>query len=161
MTKNEEWHRGALFIYQASVINGAGGGGNVSVQLVAGAGSEFELHYGTISHNDATASDVDVVIRDADDDLLVNLYDIDAVTQNSLCQFPSAGGAPATTGNASPEMRPIFLAGDMELFATALAIDLSEGITVSLVGRVYGLIPTITETGNATPAITINEERII
>lgn len=156
-----EYIDGALFIYQSSIINGAGGGGNVSVLLTAGVGSEFELHYGTISHNDATASDVDVVVRDADDDLLVNLYDVDAVTQNSLCQFPSAGGAPATTGNASPEMRPIILAGDMELFITALAIDASEGITVSIVGRVYGDVPTITETGNSTPAITINEERVI
>lgn len=152
---------GALFIYQASVINGAGGGGDVAVQLVAGAGNEFELLYGTISHNDATASDVDVVIRDADDDLLLNLYDVDAVTQNSLCQFPTAGGAPSTAGNAAPQHTRFFLAGDMELFVTALAIDASEGIAVSIVGRVYGGLPTITEAGNSTPTITINEERVI
>ncbi len=152
---------GALWIYQASVINGGGGGGDVSILLSPGTGNEFELFYGTVSHDDATPSDVDVVIRDADDDLLLNLYDVDAVTQNSLCQFPTAGGAPSTSGNAAPQHTRFFLSGDMELFITALAIDLSEGITVSLVGRVYGGLPTVTEAGNSTPAITINEERVI
>lgn len=154
------WPRGALFIYQASVINGAAIA-SPTVLLVPGVGNYFELFYGTISHDDATASDVDVVIRDADDDLLANLYDVDAVVQNALCQFPTVGAAPSTTGNAAPFVQRFILAGDMELFITALSIDANEGITVSIVGRVFGGVPTITEAAGGTPTITINEERTI
>lgn len=156
----EQYWDGELFAYQATIINGAGGGGNISTTLVPGDGQEFELYWGTVSHNDATASDIDVQIRDDSANVLVNLYDVDAVTQNSLCQFPAEAGAPSTSGNTSPQPTRFVISGTMDLFITALAIDLSEGTTTSIVGRVRGNPPTITEAGNSTPAITINTERV-
>ncbi len=153
---------GALFVYQSTIINGGGGGGDVSVVLTPGQGNEFELYWGRISHNDATASDVDVLIRDAGARTLVSLYDMDAVAQNAICQFPTAPAAAATGGNVgdSPAATRFLISGDMDLYMAALAIDLSEGSTNVIVGRIYGGMPTIVETGNSTPAITINTERV-
>ncbi len=151
--------QGALFVYQSTIINGAGGGGDCSVTLTPGQGNEFELYWGTISHDDATASDVDVQIRDDGARVLATLYDVDAVVQNALCQFPPAPGTSATSGNDAPAATRFFISGTMDLFMAALAIDLSEGTTNVIVGRVYGSVPTITESGNSTPAITINTER--
>lgn len=156
------WPDGATLVYQSTIINGAGGGGTVSVVLTPGDGNEFELYYGRISHNDATASDIDVHIRDAGDRVLASLYDVDAVTQNSVCQFPTAPAAAATAGNAAdaPAATRFILSGDMDLYMAALLIDASEGSTNVIVGRIVGGMPTITETGNSTPTITINTELV-
>lgn len=153
---NQDYWAGQLFVYQSTVINN-GSISDVAVELSPGRGNEFELYYGTISHNDATASDVDVLIRDGGDRTLVNLYDVDAVTQNSLCQFPAEAGAPATSGNTSPQPTRFIIAGMMNLFMTALLIDDTEGGTFSIVGRIRGGVPVITETGG-TPTVTINTE---
>ncbi len=161
MTSLSETYEGALFVYQSTIINGGGGGGTVSVVLTPGAGNEFELLWGRISHNDATASDIDVHIRDDGDRVLASLFDVDAVTQNSVCQFPTAPAAAATSGNVgdTPAATRFLIAGGMDLYMAALLIDLSEGSTNVIVGRVFGAVPTIVETGNSTPAITINTEQ--
>lgn len=153
---------GALFVYRSTVINGAGGGGDCSVTLTPGAGNEFELYFGRISHNDATASNIDVHIRDEDDNVQAALYDVDAVTQNSICQFPTAPAAAGTAGNAgdSPAATRFIISGTMDLFMNAVAIDASEGTTNTLVGRVYGGMPAVVESGNSTPTITITTERV-
>lgn len=157
----EEFWEGATFVYRSTIINGAGGGGDCSVLLVPGQGNEFELMYGTIAHNDATASNIDVHIRDEDNNIQAYLYDVDAVTQNSVCQFPTAPQAAATGGNAadSPAATRFVISGTMNLFMAAIAIDASEGTTNTIVGRYRGDLPTITETGNSTPTITITTER--
>ncbi len=51
------------------------------------------------------------------------------------------------------------ISGTMDLYMAALLIDLSEGSTNVIVGRVFGAVPTIVETGNSTPVITINTEQ--
>lgn len=153
---------GALFVYRSTVINGAGGGGDCSVTLSPGEGNEFELYFGTISHNDATASNVDVHIRDEDNNVQAYLYDIDSVTQNSVCQFPTAPAAAATAGNAgdSPAATRFIISGTMDLYMAAVAIDASEGTTNTICGRIFGGMPTVTESGNSTPTITITTERV-
>ncbi len=134
----------------------------MSVVLTPGAGNEFELLWGRISHNDATASDIDVHIRDDGDRVLASLYDMDAVTQNSVCQFPTAPIVAATAGNVTdtPAATRLFISGTIDLYMAALLIDLSEGSTNVIVGRVYGDVPSIVETGNSTPTITINTETV-
>ncbi len=151
---------GATFVYQSTIINGGGGGGDCSVTLTPGAGNEFELYYGAISHNDATASDIDVQIRDDGARIVANLYDVDAVTQNSICRFPPAPGTSSTAGNDAPAASRFIISGTMDLFMAALAIDLSEGTTNVIVGRVYGSLPAVVESGNSTPVITINTEKV-
>ncbi len=149
---------GALFVYQSTVINN-GSIATCAVELTPGAGNEFELYWGQISHDDATASDIDVLIRDDGDRELANLYDVDAVTQNSVCRFPPAPGGSSTSGNDAPAASRFMIAGTMNLYMAALSIDDGEGTTNVIVGRVFGSVPTIVETGG-TPTITINTEQV-
>lgn len=157
------WPEGGTFIYQSTVINGGGGGGDVSVTLTPGRGNEFELYYGRVSHDDATASTVNARIRDDGARTLTSLMALASVTQNSVNQYPSAPAAVATGGNEadSPAATRFIISGTMDLFVNAVAIDAAEGGTFVIVGRVYGGVPTITESGNSTPTITINTEDIV
>lgn len=157
---NDYWS-GRLFVYRATIINGAAIATPTCI-LTPGVDNEFELYHGTVSHNDATASNVDVHIRDEDANVQAYLYDVDAVTQNSVCQFPSAPQAAATAGNAAdaPAASRFLISGTMDLYIAAVDIDATEGITVTIVGRIRGGLPTIAETGGGTPTITITTERI-
>ena len=135
---------GKTFIYQGTVIN-SGGISDVSIALVPGRGNEFELLTLEISHNDATASTINVLLRDAAAGNTVGtLAAVASVTANSVVRVPAVGTAVITTGNFPQLTRPIMVSGVMELFANAVAIDDLEGITVAILGRVYGGLPTIT-----------------
>lgn len=157
---DEENYEGALFLYTATVIN-SGGISTVSVQLVPGAGNEFELLYATISHNDATASTMNVLFRDENAVTVLPFYDaLASVTQNSVLKIPPLGTVAGTGGNdlaAGPGR--LLLAGDMDFFMSAVDIDDLEGITVSIVGRVFGGVPTITASPVADETVT--NERVL
>ncbi len=152
------WPDGATFVYQATIINGAAIA-TPTCTLTPGAGNEFELYYGAISHDDVTASDIDVRIRDDGARILANLYDVDAVTQNSICRFPPAPGVSSTSGNDAPAASRFMVSGTMDLFLRAVDIDANEGITVAIVGRIFGSTPDVAETAGGTPTITKNTER--
>ncbi len=150
---------GATFVYQATIINGAAIA-TPTCTLTPGDGNEFELYYGAISHDDVTASDIDVQIRDDGARVVANLYDVDAVTQNSVCRFPPAPGTSGTGGNDAPAATRFIISGTMDLFLQAVDIDANEGITAVIVGRVYGGVPTIAESAGGTPTITVNTEKV-
>lgn len=152
---------GDTWVYQATVINGAAIA-TPTVTLTPGAGKEFELYWGRISHNDATASTVRALIRDAGARTLATLIELASVTQNSVNQFPTAPQAAATGGNEadSPAATRFLISSTMDLRVEAVDIDASEGITVVIVGRTRGGVPTVAETGGGTPTITINTEGI-
>lgn len=155
---SEGYWDGATFVYRATVINGGGGGGDTSVTLEPGTGNEFDLTAGTIAHNDATASTINALIRDEDDNTQVPLIALASVAQNSLLNFPHVGAVPATGGNG-PGQRRYIISGTMDLFVNAVAMDASEGSTHTLFGRIRGSVPAMTESGNSTPTITITTER--
>ncbi len=157
----EAFYDGGQFVYRSTVINGGGGGGDTSVTVTPGQGNEFGLIQGSVSHNDATASTINALVRDEDDNTQIGLIDaLASVTQNSVNYFPSGiGTIPATGGNQSGVPHPLMVAGTMDIFVNAVAIDLSEGSTHTLILRLRGSVPTITESGNSTPTITITTER--
>lgn len=141
---HELFLEGAAFAYQGTVIN-SGGIDDVSVSLVPGRGHEFELYTAEVSHNDATASTINALVRDAAaGNILMTLAAIASVTQNSVVRVPAVGTAVATGGNFPQLVRPIMISGLMELFLNAVAIDDTEGGTFAIMGRVYGGLPTIT-----------------
>lgn len=156
-----EYFSGQTFVYRSTVINGAGGGGDTSVAIDPDRGNEFALIQGSISHDDATASTINALVRDEDDNTQIGMIDaLAAVTQNSVNYFPSGiGTIPATGGNQSGIPHPLLVSGDMDIFTNAVAIDLSEGSTHTFVLRLRGRVPIITEVGNSTPTITITTER--
>lgn len=157
---SKEYFSGATLVYRSTVINGAGGG-DTSVTFLPRTGNEFALVQGSVSHDDATASTINALIRDEDGNTQIGMIDaLASVTQNSVNYFPSGiGTIPATGGNQSGVPHPLMVSGTMDVFVNAVAIDASEGSTHTLIARLRGGIPTITELGNSTPTITITTER--
>ncbi len=157
---SKDYYSGATHVYRATVINGAGGG-DTSITLLPRAGNEYALVQGSVSHDDATASTINALVRDEDGNTQIGMIDaLAAVTQNSVNYFPSGiGTIPATGGNQSGVPHPVIVSGTMDIFVNAVAIDASEGTTHTMLGRARGGIPTITEAGNSTPVITITTER--
>lgn len=143
----QDWPNGALFLYRGTNINAAGIS-DVDTILTPGVGNEFELHWATISHNDVTASTIEVFIRDPSNNTILELANIASVAQNAVVQVPALAEIPGTGTNLA-EPRRIILAGDMDLFLSALLIDDLEGSTVAIVGRVFGGLPDIVVAGGA------------
>lgn len=155
----ESHHDGALFVYRATIINGAAIA-TPTCTLTPGQGNEFQLLMGAISHDDATASTVTAALRDQDDNVLVPFIDaLASVTADSINYFPAPGTAVATGGNVPDFPHGVFISGPMDLFLSATNIDATEGITVVIIGRVFGSVPGIVETAGGTPTITISTER--
>ncbi len=155
----QPWPFGATYVFQGTVVNN-GAISDVSTIFTPGAGQEMELHWASIQHNDATASTIQVLIRDALDNTLTIMASVASVTQNSIIQVPGVGTTPGTSGNFPQYTRPIMISGTMDLILSALQIDDAEGITVSLVARITGNLPTLTTVGGGTETVTINTSRV-
>lgn len=155
----QTWPDGATYVFQGTVTNN-GAISDLSTIFTPGAGQEMELQVATISHNDATASTIQAVIRDNGGNTLIVLANIASVTQNSVIQIPPVGSVPATDGNFPQLTRPIMISGTMDLILTALAIDDTESIDVSLVVRITGNPPTLTTVGGGAETVTTNTSRV-
>ncbi len=153
------WPDGATYVFQGTVVNN-GAISDVSAIFTPGEGNEMELHWASISHNDATASTILALIRDDGARTLIEMANIAAVTTNSVIQVPPVGSAPATGGNFPQFTRPIMISGTMDLILTAEDIDDTEGITVALVARIIGDIPTLTTVGGGAETVTTNTSRV-
>ncbi len=158
-TTVKEWPDGATYVFQGTVVNN-GAISDVSTIFTPPAGSEMELHWASIQHNDATASTIQVLIRDALDNALIIMASVASVTQNSIIQGPGVGTAPGTAGNFPQFTRPIMISGGMDLILSALTIDDGEGITVSLVARIIGAIPVLTTVGGGAETVTTNTSQV-
>lgn len=153
------WPDGTTYVFQGTVVNN-GAISDVSTIFTPGEGNEMELHWASISHNDATASTITALIRDDGGNTLIEMANIALVTQNSIIQVPPVGTATAVDGNFPQFTRPIMISGNMDLILSALAIDDTEGITVSLVARIIGDTPTLTTVGGGTETVTTNTSRV-
>ncbi len=156
---NRVWPDGATYVFQGTVVNN-GAISDVSTIFTPGEGNEMELHWASISHNDATASTITVFIRDGSAGTLIALADQASVTQNSVVQVPPVGTVVGTGGNFPQFTRPIMISGNMDIILTAETIDDTEGIAVSLVVRIIGGIPTLTTVGGGTETVTTNTSRV-
>lgn len=155
----KNWFDGATYVFQGTVVNN-GAISDVSTIFTPGVGAEFELQVATISHNDATASTITVLVRDDGGNMLIEMANQASVTQNSLIQAPPRGTPTTTSGNFPQLTRPIMISGEMDLILTAEDIDDTEGITVSLVARIIGGIPTLTTVGGGAETVTTNTSRV-
>ncbi len=153
------WDDGALYVFQGTVVNN-GSISDVTVRYTPGRGNEMELYWASISHNDATASTIIVLIRDPGGNTLIELANQALVTQNSVIQVPPVGTATAVDGNFPQFVRPIMISGTMDLLLQAIDIDDGEGITVSVVGRVSLNPPAFVSFGGGAQIETINTNRV-
>ncbi len=158
-TAERTWPDGATYVFQGTVVNN-GAISDVSAIFTPPPGSEMELHWASISHNDATASTIQVLIRDDGDNTLIIMASVASVTQNSIIQVPGVGTTPGTAGNFPQFTRPIMISGGMDLILSALTIDDGEGITVSLVARIIGAVPTLTTVGGGAETVTTNTSKV-
>lgn len=159
MTLEGYWE-GGTWVYQAQITNGAGGGGAVSIVVTPGAGNEMEILYGSLTNGDGTGRSAVIKIRDdGDNDLahLINVgYSLGAASTICIPLFDQAtDGAHAGSGTR------LILSGGMDLIMQLSSVAASQDGVFSLVARIRGDIPTVTETGQSTPTITINTEKVL
>lgn len=144
----------ALWVYQSDITNGAGGGGNVSVTAVPGAGNEMEILMAEILNGDTTTRTLAGRTRDDAANQLRGLFSVATAT----------GGRQAWPHGRTDQIGGpgrVILAGDMDLFLISESVAASENASFSIVARIRGGgLPTVTEVGNATPTITINTEKV-
>lgn len=162
MMGNKDFWSGSSWEYQAQITNGAGGAGNQSVILTPGVGDEFELYFATITNGDTASRTVTAEIRDDSDNRLAVLGTI-SLDAAAVLQIPTAPQAAATGGNAAdaPAATRFIISGDMDLRLLVASVAASQDSTYTIVGRIRGSAPTVTEAGASTPTITINTERPI
>lgn len=159
MTKT--WKDGATWIWQGTVFNN-GAVSNVAVILTPGGGNEFELHYASILHDDATASTVTVIVQDDAGNNVLEMVNLPLVQQNILVQVPPLGTVAAVGAMNFPELPGhILISGGMVFRLTAEAIDDTEGIQVSIVGRIWGDVPIITTLGGGAETVTVNTNKVL
>ncbi len=152
---------GATWIGQGTVVNN-GAISDVSIIITPGAGNEMMLNWASISHNDATASAITALIRDADDRTIIELANQAGVNQNAVIQVPPRGTSTGVDGNFPQFTLPIFISGGMDLIMTAETIDDIEGITWSCQGRLIGgALPTLTTVGGGTETVVTNTNVMI
>lgn len=148
------WPAGGTLQYHSSITNGAGGGGNISVQVQPGQGNECLLLYGQVTNGDTSARNVSVSIRDDGDDS----EDIFIVPAESVAAAGTMG-FPHDIDNAASG--GIFLfSGRQQLILTVESVAAAQDAKFTLAIRCLHGVPTITENGNSTPTISITIEEI-
>lgn len=156
---SKKFWSGALWVYSADIENGAGGGGNIFITLTPGAGNELELLYGMLSNQDTAGRAGEMELRDADDNLLAHLFEEGAtITNGNEVSIPGIDEITASDNAALPNR--IFLAGDMDFLMNLVSVAASENVVFGLCCRIRGGLPTVVESGNSTPTITINMEQV-
>ncbi len=153
----EAFWEGALFFYQATVTNGAGGAGVQSYTVTTGVGSEMELLYGEFFNGDTAGVALTVAIDDGTNEG----GELMAVTADAASRhsFPHSDIADAAGTHISAGVR-IFLGGGMRLVATTASVAASQDTAFSFTARIRGAVPTVVEVGASTPTIVVNTEQV-
>ncbi len=155
----KSWIDGATWVGQGTVINN-GAISDVSIIITPAPGNEMMLLVGSISHNDATASTITVLIRDADDNTIIELANQAAVNQNAIIQVPPRGTSTGAAGNIVQLTHPIMISSGMDLIMTAETIDEGEGITWSCLARTISTKPILTTVGGGAETVTTNTDLV-
>lgn len=154
-----EYGSGGLFIYFATIVNGAGGAGDHTYIVTAGVGNELEILGGVILNGDTSSRTVTVktdtgVADENVDGSLPEGTALGAGTRMGLYRGDASVNAPQAFGR-------MVLSGSLRLVVRVAAVTASENSAFGFIARLRGGIPTIAETGASTPTITIEEERTI
>ncbi len=158
---SEDYWDGALFIYHADILNGAGGSGTTSYTVVPGAGNELEILYGHIFNGDTVGRGSKVEISSGAN-FLASLLDDQtgiALDPGAAQSYPHSDEVAAGGGSTVGGVR-LFLAGTMDLEGAILAVGSSDDTRFAMVARLRGGMPIITEAGISTPTININVEGV-
>lgn len=154
---SKDYWSGGTWVYQGTIDNGAGGGGDVTWSVIPGVGNEMEIIFGTIANTDSAARITAARFRDAGGNSLASLTDITSTAAGATRSFPVASeGADDEAVSAGGRY---ILSGTAELLGEVRSAAASQGGFFGILARIRGGVPTVTEAGNSTPTITINTER--
>ncbi len=148
--------RGATWIYRATIENGAGGGGTVQVIIDPPATSKIELWALRITNQDTVTRAVSAAVRDEGNGVLYSLLGGSTAAAN-FRQWP--GNSDIGDGNFVVQA-PVTISGAMDLQLNVAAVAASQDGRFTVQCRIFGALPTATETGNSTPTITVATEQI-
>ncbi len=153
---SKEYWGGGLWVYQASIVNGAGGAGVHSYTFTFGVGGEAEILYGEFFNGDTVGVALTVSIDDGTNEL-AELMSVtaDAASRHS---FPHSDVSGVAGTHTSAGAR-LLLGGGMRLIGLSGSVAASQDTNFALVCRIRGGVPTVVEVGASTPTITINTER--
>ena len=154
---------GTLFIFQGTVVNGAGGAGDNSLTVVAGAGGRVEIESFQVINQDTAARTTTVNLLDAvGGNILEFLYGSAGVAVNAAAAaiVPVLGTAAAAVGNLR-SYGGVRLAGVMALVGTVAAVAASQDTAWAVVCVVWGPAPTFTLAGASTPTLTTNTSKFL
>lgn len=154
----EEYWEGRLFVYHATVTNGAGGDGDISFLTVPGQGNELEILYGHLHNGDTVGRTGTIDVEtDTGGQLVARLMPSVAFAAAARRFFPSSE---LSGDNLAATAKRWIISGTQRMNATIAAVGASDDVTFAFAARLRGGMPTITEAGASTPTITINEERV-
>mgnify|MGYP001614663689 FL=1 len=155
--------RGPLWVFVATITNGAGGAGSHFYDVEVGAGGELELLGGLIVNGDTVGVTFNVRITDGTDtdgaapaqtDIIMELVPV-AVSLAAAASrsFPTAN-ASADNGPGAPF--PVLIRGTMKLKVNTGSVALSQDTQLSLWGRIRNSdYPAVTLNGASTPVLTV------
>ncbi len=156
---SEDYWDGATWVYHSIVTNQASAGdGSISWTVIPGAGNEMVVLYGRIVNLDITGRLVTLDIEtDIGGETLGRLI---TITPNAA----SAVGFPvmnvqAAAGSGSAPARYI-LSGTTRLVATVVNVTNGQDAEFGIVCRIRGGVPTVTEAGVGSFAITELTEQV-
>lgn len=159
--RQEQYWDGALYVFQADIVNNGANSGNHIYAVTSGVGSEMELLYGNVFNGDGSNRTITGVIQDdGGEDLGFPIPSGHTLNAGNNYSFP-ATDAPAATHTAfSAGVRPIF-GGGMLLRVQVSSIAVSQDTEFALVLRIRGAIPTVTMTSPTGATETINTNKVM
>lgn len=145
-----------LFVFQGTVVNGAGGAGDQSLTVTAAAGSRVEIVSFEIINQDTAARATTLTQDDGSGNILLHvLQSAGSLAAAASLMFPQLGSVAGTSGNQGNPQR-VMIAGTARLIATVAAVAASQDSAYSFVALVWGGAPTCTLAGASTPTLTTN-----
>lgn len=152
-------NQGALFTFQGTVVNGAGGAGDNTLTVTAAAGARVKLLTFRIVNND-TAARVSSLVVDDGTNLLHLLGFNSALGAANNQAFPSVATTDAASFAGNGAEPGIWIAGSNRLVGTLAAVAASQDSAWAMTCLVWGAAPTCTLAGASTPTLTTNTSRV-
>ena len=150
---------GKLYTFQGTVVNGAGGAGNQSLETVAPAGGRIEVLNSRILNGDTVARVVQAEIDDASGGNVIAIYESVSANAGTSHEQPLGSVASAAASTFASGIQPIIVAGANVYRLSVASVAASQDSAYALLLRVWGGTPTFTLAGASTPTLTTNTSR--
>ena len=147
-----------LYVFQGTVVNGAGGAGAQTYTVVPGEGHFLEIIDGMILNGDSAGRTVTATIDTGTSNENIGGPIADAETLGGGTRMGLFSGV-ADVNNPRPSGR-LIVAGPERLVITIAAVAASQDSAFGFHAWLHGNEPTITLAGASTPTTTTNEARV-